>query len=87
MTADMIIDFDTHLTNGRVYLVELELPMQDAPDDVPTVLNVDYYVIANNHVQAQYFANSAYPDATGVSVSEEPVTPEEYAARGNRGLL
>jgi hypothetical protein len=86
MIADLIVDFDTHLTNGRVYLVELELPLQDAPDDVPSTLNVDYYVIANNHVQAMYFANSAYPDATGVFVHEEPVTPEEYAARRNRGL-
>ena len=87
MTADIIIDFDTHLNNGRVYLVELDLPLQDAPDDAPTVLHVDYYVIANNHVQAQYFANSAYQDATGVSVNDEPITPEQYAARRDRGLL
>lgn len=83
----MIVDFDTHLTNGRVYLVELEIPFQDAPDDAPGVINVDYYVIANNAVQAVYFANSAYPDAVGVHYENDPVTPEQYAARGNRGIL
>lgn len=87
MNADMIVDFDTHLTNGRVYLVELEIPFQDAPDDAPGVINVDYYVIANNAVQAVYFANSAYPDAVGVHYENDPVTPEQYAARGNRGIL
>lgn len=87
MTADMIVDFDTHLTNGRVYLVELELPYQDEAEDAPSVINVDYYVIANNAIQAVYFANSAYPDAVGVHYEEDPITPEQYAARGNRGLL
>jgi len=87
MTADMIIDFDTHLANGRVYLVELELPFQDAPDDAPNVIRVDYYVLANNYVQASYLANSAYPDAVGVFTHEDPITPEQYAARGDRSIL
>ena len=87
MIADMIVDFDTHLKNGRVFLVELELPFQDAPDDVPSSISVDYYVIANDHIQAQYLANSVYPDALGVCLDENPITPDQYAARGNRSLL
>jgi len=87
MTADIIVDFDTHLHNGRVYLVELELPYQDENEEESSVMKVDYYVISNNSIQAMYFANTDYPDAVGVFVHEDPITPEQYATRGNRGIL
>lgn len=87
MTADMIVDFESHLDHGKVWLVSLELPMQDAPDDVPDFLDVDLYVTADSIDHAQYLACCMYPDNIGCSINEQPVTKEEYANRGNRGIL
>lgn len=85
MIADLVIDFDTHLQNGSVWLVELDLPLQDAPDDVPSSITVDCYVTAHTQHQATYIAQCMYPDSLGCSVSE-PITQEEYATRRNRSI-
>jgi hypothetical protein len=85
--SDLIIDFDNHLKNSKVYLVEIELPLQDTPDDVPSSITADVYVVANSYYQAQYIVQAMYPDCEGVSVYEEPITEYEYAARRNRGIL
>jgi hypothetical protein len=87
MMSDLIIDFDNHLKHGNVYLVELELPWQDAPDEAPNSITTDVYVIAANHYQALYIAQSMYPDSFDISISNEPVTEYEYAARRNRSVL
>jgi hypothetical protein len=87
MISDLIIDFDNHLKTGRVYLVELELELQDAPDDVPSSITADVYVVANSYYQAQYIANTMYPDVLSISVHETPITEYEYAARRNRSIL
>jgi hypothetical protein len=87
MISDLIIDFENHLKTGRVYLVELELELQDAPDDVPSCITADVYVIANSHYQAQYIANTMYPDVLSICVNENPITEYEYAARRNRSVL
>jgi len=87
MISDLIIDFDNHLKNARVYLVELDLELQDAPDDVPDAITADVYVVANSHYQAQYIANTMYPDVLSMCVKETPITEYEYAARRNRSLL
>jgi hypothetical protein len=87
MMSDLIIDFDHHLKTNRVYLVELQLEFQDAPDDAPSSINADVYVIANSYYQAQYIANTMYPDVLSMSVNETPVTEYEYAARRNRSVL
>lgn len=87
MMSDLIIDFENHLKNGRVYLVELELPLQDAPDDAPNMITADVYIIANSLDQAQYIATTMYPDYESVGVYHEPVTEYEYAARRNRSVL
>lgn len=84
---DLIIDFENHLNHGNVFLVELQTELQDAPDDVPNSIDVDMYVIAKNFWQAQYIATTMYPDVLSISVHEEPITPEEYATRRNRGIL
>ena len=85
--SDLIIDFDHHLKNARVYLVELDLEYQDAPDDVPSSIGVDVYVVANSHYQAQYIANTMYPDVLSIAVHETPITEYEYVARRNRSIL
>lgn len=87
MMSDLIVDFDNSLRNGHVYLVEVELPWQDAPDEAPSSITADVYVVAANYYQAQYIVQSMYPDASGMSVNEEPITEYEYAARRNRSML
>ncbi len=87
MMSDMIVDFENSLKNGYVYLAEVELPMQDAPEDVPDSIIADLYLVASSWYQAQYIAQTLYPDATSVSVYEEPVNEFDYAARRNRSIL
>jgi hypothetical protein len=87
MMSDLIIDFDNSLRSGHVYLVEVEMPWQDHPDEAPNSISADVYVVAANYYQAQYIVQTMYPDALGVSVYEEPINEYEYAARRNRGIL
>ena len=35
MKCDMIVSWDKHLKNGNLWRVNVELPMQDAPEDAP----------------------------------------------------
>lgn len=87
MMSDLIVDFDTSLRTGNVYLVEIELPWLDQPDEAPSSMTADVYVVATSWYQAQYIAQTMYPDASGVSVHEEPISEYEYAARRNRSIL
>lgn len=87
MIADLVIDFEHHLKRGAVYLVEVELPWQDAPDEAPSSITADVYVVAVNHDQAQYIVSTMYPDYASISVHHEPITEYEYAARRNRSIL
>lgn len=86
MNADLIIDFEHHLKHGKVYLVEVTLPLQDTPDDAPNFIEADVYITANSFYQAQYIANTMYPDSE-LSVYEQPITEKDYATRRNRSLL
>jgi hypothetical protein len=85
--SDLIIDFDDHVKNGKVYLVDVYLPLQDAPEDVPNCITADVYVVANSAHQALYIAQCMYPDNDGTTASDRPITEYEYAARRNRGIL
>lgn len=85
--SDIIIDFETHLKNGRVYLVEIETGLQDAPDDATSTILIDMYVIANSYYMAQFIANSIYTDVEGIYVHEYPIDEYAYAARRNRSIL
>lgn len=87
MMSDLVIDFDNHLKNGYVYLVELELPWQNAPDEAPSSIIADVYVIATSYYMAQYIAQTMYPDVMSIHVHEDPITEYAYAARRNRGIL
>lgn len=87
MIADLIVDFDSSLRTGNVYLVEVEMPLLDHPDDVPSSITADVYLIASSWFQAQYIARTLYPDSLGISVYEEPISEYNYAARRNRNIL
>lgn len=85
--SDLIIDFETLLRQGRVYLVEIDLELQDAPDDVPNSITADVYVVANSSDLAHFIASQLYPDYLSLAVNETPITEYEYAARRNRSVL
>ena len=87
MMSDLVIDFQNHLKHGNVYLAEVDLEFKDAPDDVPSSITADVYVIATNHDMAQFIVSQMYPDYLGLSINLEPITEYEYAARRNRSLL
>jgi len=87
MMSDLVIDFESHLKHGSVYLVEVELPWQDHPDEAPSTIFTDVYVIAISFDQAQYIVSTMYPDYESISVNHEPITEFEYAARRNRSIL
>ena len=38
---DMIVSWDHHLKHGNLWRVEIELPMQDAPEDEKQFLTVE----------------------------------------------
>ena len=85
--SDLIIDFETLLKQGRVYLVEIDLELQDTPDDVPNSINADVYVVATSSDLAHFIASQLYPDYISLAVNETPITEYEYAARRNRSVL
>jgi hypothetical protein len=87
MIADIVVDFTSHLKHGNVFLVELDLPIQDHPDDVPSHISVELYLIAHDCEQAQYIAHTMYPDAEGISVHIDPIDEFTYVSRRNRSIL
>jgi len=79
MSADFHIDFDTHLQSGRVWRVELELPMvpigqeDELPEDVPLSINVSVDVVSPTRDLAQYIAATIYPDYLSLIIDDEPL--------------
>ena len=71
MRSDMIVSWDQHLKSGNVWRVQVELAMQDTPDDFYTY-NVEVYVVASTQSLAQYIAATMYPDYEGIFVDDEP---------------
>ena len=88
MIADIIHDFEAHLSNGNVYLVEVEMGWEDE-DSEPGhgTINYDVFLIANSGAQAHYIANTMYPDALSYAYSEDPIDEFTYVSRRNRSLL
>ncbi len=82
MTADFVIDFESHLKRGDVYKVELQLPYELA-DGSGGYFDYDVYLVAQNANQAHYLANCMYPDAVSVAWSDDPITSGEYDSRRN----
>jgi|TARA_B100001059_G_scaffold85300_1_gene83373 hypothetical protein len=72
MAPDIVVSWQQHLKNGNVWRVEVELSMQDTPDDFHTY-NVEVYVVAPTVTLAQYIVATMYPDYEGIFVDDEPV--------------
>ena len=77
MTADLVIDYDVHLRSGRVWRVELELPLEDAPEDVPSVISVAVDVVSPTRDLAQYIAATIYPEYISLCIDDEPLSPSD----------
>ena len=71
MQPDMVVSWEQHLKKGNVWRVQVELAMQDTPDDFYTY-NVEVYVVASTQSLAQYIAAIMYPDYEGIFVDDEP---------------
>tara|TARA_X000000950_G_scaffold208919_1_gene251305 strand:- start:265 stop:495 length:231 start_codon:yes stop_codon:yes gene_type:complete len=71
MKPDVTVSWDQHLKNGNVWRVEVELSMQDTPDDFH-IYNVEVYVVAPTVTLAQYIVATMYPDYEGIFVDDEP---------------
>jgi hypothetical protein len=74
MTADLHIDYDSHLKRGNVWRIEVGLPMQDSPDDVPDSIDVTVDVVAPNRDLAQYIVATMYPDYSYLCVPDDPLS-------------
>jgi hypothetical protein len=72
MAPDIVVSWQQHLKNGNVWRVEVELSMQDTPDDFH-IYNVEVYVVAPTVTLAQYIVATMYPDYEGIFVDDEPV--------------
>jgi len=71
MQPDMVVSWEQHLKKGNVWRVQVELAMQDTPDDFYTY-NVEVYVVAPTQALAQYIVATMYPDYEGIFVDDEP---------------
>ncbi len=71
---DMIVSWDHHLKHGNLWRVEIELPMQDAPEDEKQFLTVEVDVVAPNSELASYIVSTMYPDYDFLSCSEQPLS-------------
>jgi hypothetical protein len=81
MTADLHIDYDVHLRSGRVWRVELQLPLQNAPDDAPNFIDVSVDVVAPNRELAQYIAATIYPEYLSLCIDYEPISGPDSAVQ------
>jgi hypothetical protein len=81
MTADLVIDYDVHLRSGRVWRVELELPLENAPEDVPSSIDVAVDVVAPTRDLAQYIAATMYPDYTSLCIDEQPLSGSDTSVQ------
>lgn len=88
MTADITHDFEAHLRNGNVYLVEVQMGWEDE-DSEPGHGTIDYdvFLVAANGAQAHYIATTMYPDALSYAYSEDPIDEFTYVSRRHRSYL
>lgn len=74
---DMVVSWDSHLKHGNIWRIELELPMQDAPDDAPQHLDIVVDVIATTSHLAQYIVHEMYPDYLSIVIPDDPLSPPQ----------
>ena len=72
MKPDMIVGWEQHLKNGNVWVVEVELAMQDGDSDMQRIYTVCVDVVAPNRDLAQYIATTMYPDYTSICIDDKP---------------
>ena len=76
---DMVIDYEKHVADGNVWKVMVQLPMQDAPDDVPDALDVEVHVVAPDIHLARYIASTLVKDGIVVEVDDSELVTNSGA--------
>jgi hypothetical protein len=76
MKPDMIVGWEQHLKNGNVWVVEVELAMQDGDSDMQRIYTVCVDVVAPTQALAQYIVATMYPEYASLSVSDEPLSAQ-----------
>lgn len=78
MTIKVLYDHNNFIADGRVWLVNVDLTIDEIDFDI------NLYIPARNPDQAKAIANEDYPQANNITVvSNNPVTPAEYQQRGD----
>ena len=76
-TPDLILDYQKHFDEGRIWKVRVELPMDDpnvvANDDVPLSLDVEVHVIAPDVHLARYIASTLVKGGIEFNVKNDEV--------------
>jgi len=76
MKPDMYVGWEQHLKNGNVWRIEIELPMQDSPEDDPNYLSVNVDVVAPTRDLACYIVSAMYPDYESMCSNENPISSQ-----------
>jgi len=73
MKPDMIVGWEQHLKNGNVWRIEIQLPMQDSPEDQKNWVDVAVDVVAPTRDLACYIVSTMYPDYDSMCSNDEPI--------------
>ncbi len=76
MDCDYVVGYDSHLNRNHVWRVYVELPMQDAPEDVPNSLTVGVDVISTTKDLAMYIVSTMYPYFDSISCDDFPLSAQ-----------
>ncbi len=76
MKYDYLVGYDSHLKRNHVWRVYVELPMQDAPEDVPNSLIVGVDVVSPTKDLAMYIVSTMYPYFDSISCDDFPLSAQ-----------
>ena len=75
---DMYVTFRDHMRHGDVWTAEVELLMQDTPEEPPYSYWVVVDVIAPNRDLAYYIVSVMYPDYETITIEDVPLNQTNY---------
>ena len=77
MSADMYVDYKSHLRHGNVWGVEVELPLQGGEEDDVDSISITVDIIAQDRELARYIVATMYPDYNSVAVDNLPMNEDD----------
>ena len=75
-TPDLILDYQKHFDEGRIWKVRVKLPMDDGqivPDNAPLWLDVEVHVVAPDIHLARYIATTLVQGGIEFNVKNDEV--------------